>query len=148
MITLLRGCFKELSTEGDKEEKALTADEDYRIICYHCGKYGHKRYECPDKDDGKPDKIKPKWQFQGICLYCNKQEHCESECFKKKVDQEREREHEQTRVTEEQNGFDFEEEHVLTAFEDFEDHGNRDDCDDCVNNETSIDSEGPCEVPN
>ena len=27
--------------------------------CHHCGEVGHRRHECPTKDDGKPDKGGP-----------------------------------------------------------------------------------------
>ena len=153
MITILRGRFKELSTKDEKEEKALNANENLslRITCYHCGKHGHKRYECPDKDDGKADKITPKWRFQGICRYCNKQGHRKNECFKKKADQkrEREREQEQARVAEEEYDFDFEEEHVMTAFEDYDcdDFEDCDNCDEFDGDDESIVSEGPCKAP-
>jgi hypothetical protein len=96
IITLLRNRFKELNTVDNKEEKALvTKEKNKRVICFHCGKYGHKRDHCRYKNDGKPDKIKPKgdnkWRGgtdKRICGYCNKRGHSESVCFKKKADEE------------------------------------------------------------
>ena len=77
IITFLQDLFKDLSTENEKEEKALIASENsgYRIMCYNCGMHVHKKYNCPNKNDGKADWIAPKWRFQGICRYCNEQDH-------------------------------------------------------------------------
>ena len=97
IITVLRNRFKELNTsDNGKEEKALVTKERNRLQCFHCGKFGHKKPDCHHKDDGKPDKIKPKnnnnRQRNGgggrkICSYCNKRGHDASVCFKKKADE-------------------------------------------------------------
>ena len=82
IITVLRERFKELGVNA-KEEKAMVAREGNnfnRIMCFHCGKYGHKVSKCRNKNDGKPDVVprrngnnSRKGKFQGICSYCNKQ---------------------------------------------------------------------------
>ena len=85
IITMLRNRYKELSIET-KEESAMAAREgnQSRIICWHCGQYGHKRQSCRNKDDGKPDVIKPRsgnrsgGGYKGICGYCNKRGHHET----------------------------------------------------------------------
>ena len=55
IITLLRNCFKELNIEA-KEEKAIAAKENNQscIICWHCGKYGHKQENCRNKTTESP----------------------------------------------------------------------------------------------
>ena len=37
-------------TKADRDGSAFTGD------CYHCGETGHRKFECPKADDGKPDK--------------------------------------------------------------------------------------------
>ena len=49
--------------------------------------------------------------YNGICGYCNKRGQCESECFKKKSDNER------AHAAEEEEEDDDSEEHLMMAFE-------------------------------
>ena len=39
---------------ANRDGSAFTGD------CYHCGETGHRKFECPKADDGKPDKGKGK----------------------------------------------------------------------------------------
>ena len=61
IVTVLRDRFKELGNTT-KEEKAMAAKESGqgRVICFHCGKYGHKQNQCGNKKNGKPDVIPKK----------------------------------------------------------------------------------------
>ena len=123
IITMLRNRFKELNVES-KEEKAMAARENNqsRIICWHCGQYGHKRQSCRNKDDGKPDVIKPRsgnrggGGYKGICSYCNKRGHHENDCFKRKSDNERAHAAEE----EEDDDSSGSEEHVMMAYEPYD----------------------------
>ena len=122
IITMLRNRFKELNVKL-KEEKAMAARENNQshIICWHCGKYGHKRENCRNKDDGKPDVIQPRsgnrgnggggGRYRGICGYCNKRGYHESDCFKKKLDNERAH-----AAEEEDDDSSGSEEHVMMAY--------------------------------
>ena len=96
IITGLRERFKELGVNV-KGEQAMVAREGNnilsRVMCFHCGKYGHKVSECRNKNDGKPDVVprhngnnNQKGKFQGICSYSNKNVNHKSVCFKKKAD--------------------------------------------------------------
>ena len=92
-----------------------------QIICWHCGQYGHKRQSCRNKDNGKPDVIKPRsgnrsgGGYKGICGYCNKRGHHENDCFKRKSDNERAH-----AAEEDDDDSSGSEEHVMMAYEPYD----------------------------
>ena len=88
--------YKQMQSRGYKEEdddipedideNAFLAPGRYKGKCGHCGEYGHKSSECPNKTrSGNKNEGSRTKQFKGRCNWCGIYGHKEEDCRKKKA---------------------------------------------------------------
>ena len=68
------GRFRSLDQEENSNEESTLVTGSFKGRCRGCGKFGHKKTDCPD------DKNNQKKRFNGKCFHCGKKGHKKSEC--------------------------------------------------------------------